>query len=70
MECKPEEVNNLKGDAARCEFINKFKEVQRLKTQLEQYTEIEEKDAEKSRSCCRRIPCVRSVVLILMWHKD
>ncbi|EIM1029639.1 type I restriction endonuclease subunit R [Campylobacter coli] len=47
LECKPEEVNNLKGNAARCEFINKFKEVQRLKTQLEQYTEIEEKDAEK-----------------------
>ena len=47
LECKPEEVSNLKGDAARCEFINKFKEVQRLRTQLEQYTEIEEKDAEK-----------------------
>lgn len=47
LECKPEEVSNLKGDAARCEFVNKFKEVQRLKTQLEQYTEIEEKEAEK-----------------------
>lgn len=47
LECKPEEVSNLKGDAARCEFVNKFKEVQRLRTQLEQYTEIEEKDAEK-----------------------
>lgn len=47
LECKPEEVSNLKGDAARCEFVNKFKEVQRLKTQLEQYTEIEKKDAEK-----------------------
>jgi len=47
LECKPEQVSNLKGDAARCEFVNKFKEVQRLKTQLEQYTEIEEKDAEK-----------------------
>lgn len=47
LECKPEEVSNLKGDAARCEFINKFKEVQRLRTQLEQYTEIEEEDAEK-----------------------
>lgn len=47
LECKPEEVSNLKGDLARCEFINKFKEVQRLKMQLEQYTEIEEKDAEK-----------------------
>lgn len=44
---KPEEVSNLKGDAARCEFINKFKEIQRLKTQLEQYTEIDEKDVEK-----------------------
>ena len=29
LECKPEEVSNLKGDAARCEFVNKFKEVQR-----------------------------------------
>ena len=47
LECKPEEVSNLKGDAARCEFVNKFKEVQRLRMQLEQYTEIEEKDAEK-----------------------
>lgn len=47
LECKPEEVSNLKGDAARCEFVTIFKEVQRLRTQLEQYTEIEEKDAEK-----------------------
>lgn len=47
LECKPEEVSNLKGDVARYEFVNKFKEVQRLRTQLEQYTEIEEKDAEK-----------------------
>jgi len=47
LECKPEEVSNLKGDAARCEFINRFKEIQRLKTQLDQYTEIEEKDATK-----------------------
>lgn len=28
-------------------FVRKFKEVQRLKTQLEQYTEIDEKDAKK-----------------------
>lgn len=47
LECKPEEVSNLKGDVARCEFVNKFKEVQRLKTQLEQYTEMEEKDAKR-----------------------
>ena len=47
LECKPEEVNNLKGDVARCEFINKFKEIQRLKTQLDQYTEIEGEAAKK-----------------------
>lgn len=47
LQCKPEEVSNLKGNSARCEFINKFKEVQRLKTQLEQYTEIKDEDAAK-----------------------
>ena len=47
LEYKPEEVGNLKGDSARCQFINTFKEVQRLKTQLEQYTEIEEEDEAK-----------------------
>ena len=40
LENKPEEVNNLKGDTARAEFINHFKEVQRLKTQLDQYTDL------------------------------
>ena len=39
--CEPEQVYNLKGDSARIEFINRFKEVQRLKTQLDQYTELE-----------------------------
>ncbi len=33
---------NLKGDNARAEFINHFKEVQRLKTQLDQYTDLSE----------------------------
>ena len=47
LECRPEEVSNLKGNSARCEFVNKFKEVQRLKTKLDQYTEITEKEAEK-----------------------
>lgn len=47
LECKPEQVNNLKGDAARSEFINKFKEVQRLKTQLDQYTDIKEEQVAK-----------------------
>jgi type I restriction enzyme, R subunit len=47
LNCKPEEVNNLNGDAARAEFINRFKEVQRLKTQLDQYTDLSIGDKEK-----------------------
>ena len=38
----PEDVPNLKGDDARSQFINQFKEVQRLKTQLDQYTDLTE----------------------------
>lgn len=44
---KPEEVYNLKGDAARVAFVKNFKEVQRLKTQLDQYTDLEEEQKEK-----------------------
>lgn len=40
LENKPEAVPNLKGDAARAQFINLFKEVQRLNTQLDQYTDL------------------------------
>lgn len=40
MVAEPQEVYNIKGDAARVEFINRFKEVQRLKTQLDQYTDL------------------------------
>ncbi len=47
LKCKPEEVNNLKGDVARVEFINHFKEVQRLKTQLDQYTDLTEDNTER-----------------------
>jgi type I restriction enzyme, R subunit len=36
----PEDVPNLKGDAARSQFVALFKEVQRLKTQLDQYTDL------------------------------
>ena len=42
--CAPEEVPNLKGDAARSVFIERFKEVQRLKTQLDQYTDLTEEN--------------------------
>ncbi|MFZ3186280.1 MAG: type I restriction endonuclease subunit R [Pseudomonas sp.] len=49
----PAEVNNLKGDDARGQFINLFKEVQRLKTQLDQYTDL---SAEQSISIEQVIP--------------
>ena len=44
---RPEEVNNLRGDTARAGFIERFKEVQRLRTRLEQYTDLSEEDSEK-----------------------
>lgn len=40
LTCKPHEVTNLKGDHAKGQFITLFKEVQRLKTQLDQYTDL------------------------------
>lgn len=40
MVCEPEEAYNLKGDTARINFVNRFKEVQRLRTQLDQYTDL------------------------------
>ena len=42
LEPRPDEVPNLKGDAARGQFIELFKGVQRLKTQLDQYTDLED----------------------------
>src|SRR5690625_1261733 len=44
---EPQEVYNLKGDAARIAFVNNFKEVQRLKTQLDQYTDLDETQQEQ-----------------------
>lgn len=44
---EPQEVYNLKGDAARIAFVKNFKEVQRLKTQLDQYTDITEEQKAK-----------------------
>jgi type I restriction enzyme R subunit len=37
---KPDDVANLKGDDARVAFIKHFKEVQKLQTQLDQYTDL------------------------------
>jgi len=45
LACAPEAVPNLKGDEARAAFINHFKEVQRLKTQLDQYTDLSDDNA-------------------------
>ena len=36
----PDDVANLKGDDARAAFVKHFKEVQRLETRLDQYTDL------------------------------
>jgi type I restriction enzyme R subunit len=41
LDCTPSAVANLKGDAAKTVFCAQFKEVQKLKTQLDQYTDLE-----------------------------
>ena len=46
LEATPEAVPNLKGDDARAAFIKQFKEVQRLQTQLAQYTDLTEQEKE------------------------
>jgi len=40
----PESVPALRGDEARAQFVKSFKEVQRLKTQLDQYIDLPEED--------------------------
>jgi type I restriction enzyme, R subunit len=44
LDCTPSSVANLKGDDAKAAFITHFKEVQRLKTQLDQYTDLTEEN--------------------------
>ena len=44
--CEPQEVYNLRGDSAKIEFVKNFKEVQRLKVQLDQYTDLDENQKE------------------------
>ena len=46
LEANPNDVPKLKGDAAQCRFINLFKNVQRLKIQLDQYTDLNDKQKE------------------------
>ncbi|MGA8806977.1 MAG: type I restriction endonuclease subunit R [Thermoanaerobaculia bacterium] len=40
LQTRPDDVPNLKGDDARIAFVKQFKEVQRLETQLDQYTDL------------------------------
>jgi type I restriction enzyme R subunit len=47
LAAEPQEVYNLKGDAARIAFVKNFKEVQRLKTELDQYTDLNEEQQAK-----------------------
>ncbi len=50
LEATPNEVVNLKGDAAKAQFINLFKDVQKLKTQLDQYTDLSTENIENIES--------------------
>ena len=45
LACTPDAVHSLKGDDARAAFIKNFKEVQRLKAQLDQYTDLTDDNA-------------------------
>ena len=47
LEAKPDQVNNLMGDDARAQFIKRFREVQRFKTQLDQYTDLTDEQREQ-----------------------
>lgn len=40
LEARPEQALNLKGDDARVQFVNRFKEVQRCRIRLDQYTDL------------------------------
>lgn len=43
---KPDDIANLKGDAARAAFVEHFKQVQKLKVQLDQYTDLSDEQAQ------------------------
>ena len=45
LPCRPEESANLKGNEARAGFITCFKEIRRLKTQLDQYSDLSDEDS-------------------------
>jgi type I restriction enzyme R subunit len=43
----PEDVYNICGNEAKCQFINNFKQIQKLKTKLDQYTDATEEDEQQ-----------------------
>ena len=47
LDSKPSEVPNLKGNEAKAMFVSKYKEVQRIQTQLAQYTDLNSKERGK-----------------------
>ena len=47
LESTPDQTNNLMGDDARAQFIKRFKEVQRLQTELDQYTDLTEEQRQQ-----------------------
>ncbi len=51
---KPDQAVNLKGDEARATFIDHFKRVQKLQTQLDQYTDLTDTQETEIRSILPR----------------
>lgn len=47
LSAKPEDVVNLKGDTARALFIDHFKQVQKLQTQIDQYTDLTDEEKQE-----------------------
>ena len=54
LEATPAQAINLQGDDARVQFINRFKEVQRLQTQLDQYTDLSDTQREQIEQTLRK----------------
>ncbi len=47
LQFHPSEIANLNGDIAKTSFITQFREVQKLKTQLDQYTDVDDDNKQK-----------------------
>ncbi len=70
LEAKPDQVNNLLGDDARVQFIKRFKEVQRLQTQLDQYTDLTDEQQEQIEQALSKddLRAFRGVYLETAWR--